>query len=195
MSDTEIVHPSGSNVIQFASRQRAKAPHGVIRDRADSLEELEPAIKASARCDLAEAGKPQSPVGHNERLRARRGEAWRKAEIATRYWRMMMDFYLAVSLAQDHGLPEALALHQPIKVGDRDFAVTKFREALVAQLLTPAARVADVNWKRAEFGRREWQFTAVKAQRIEKAIADDVAFLQAHPARQPCRKARSEGQP
>ena len=53
-----------------------------------------------------------------------------------------------------------------------------YREALNKQLLTPAPDMSSVNWKRhkkTEYG--------VKKELVEKAIADDIAFLDAHPAR------------
>ena len=59
----------------------------------------------------------------------------------------------------------------------------KWREALVKQLLTAAPDIGAVNWKRAQLAGRGFDYLPVKAPRIEQAIADDVAFLTAHPTR------------
>jgi hypothetical protein len=47
-------------------------------------------------------------------------------------------------------------------------------------LLTPAPDVASVNWKRHKLRR---SYVGVKKELVEKAIAVDIAFLDAHPAR------------
>jgi len=54
----------------------------------------------------------------------------------------------------------------------------------VHQLLTPASTVAEIAWKRAAFKAGDHKYTDVKPERIERAIADDVEFLKAHPVRQ-----------
>ncbi len=53
----------------------------------------------------------------------------------------------------------------------------------MSQLLTPAPTVAEVAWKRAAFKAGDHRYTDVKPERIERAIADDVEFLRAHPTR------------
>ena len=57
-------------------------------------------------------------------------------------------------------------------------ALDSYRAALNKQLLTPAPDVASVNWKR-----RELKSYGVKKELVEKVIADDIAFLDAHPTR------------
>jgi hypothetical protein len=49
------------------------------------------------------------------------------------------------------------------------------------QLLTAAPDMASVEWKRRQL--KETTFLNVTRERVEKAIADDVAFLNAHPTR------------
>ena len=49
------------------------------------------------------------------------------------------------------------------------------------QLLTPAPNVAAVAWKRAKLGGSDFPYLPVKPERVERAIADDIAFLTAHP--------------
>jgi hypothetical protein len=53
----------------------------------------------------------------------------------------------------------------------------------VKQLLTPAWDAASVKWKQSALAGGQHRFTDVKTARIERAIADDLAFLAAHPVR------------
>ena len=52
------------------------------------------------------------------------------------------------------------------------------------QLLTPAPDLASITWKRAKLARREIVPNCLpKAERVERAIVDDVAWLEAHPTK------------
>ncbi len=106
------------------------------------------------------------------------------AEAATRYWRLRIDFQSAVSWAQRMGTPEGRFHPSDPEERDRMSMVQRWRAALVKQLLTPAWDVASVKWKQAAFARGDHCYTGVKPERIERAIADDLAFLAAHPVRQ-----------
>jgi hypothetical protein len=64
----------------------------------------------------------------------------------------------------------------------------KYREALVKQLLTPAWDVASVKWKQMALAWGQHRYTDVKSEPIERPIADDLAFLAAHPVRQSRRR-------
>jgi hypothetical protein len=66
--------------------------------------------------------------------------------------------------------------------------VDTWREAVVKQLLTPAPDGAAVAWKRAKLAGRGFSHLPTKAERIERVIAEDLAFLAAHPVRQSKRK-------
>jgi hypothetical protein len=68
--------------------------------------------------------------------------------------------------------------HVEISEEGRWSILESYRAALGKQLLTPAPDVASVNWKR-----RELKSYGVKKELVEKAIADDIAFLDAHPTR------------
>ncbi|MGB9393116.1 MAG: hypothetical protein WCB70_24440, partial [Xanthobacteraceae bacterium] len=46
------------------------------------------------------AEPPLTETAKNGRLREKRNQIWRKAEAATRYWRVRMDFDHAVYMAQ-----------------------------------------------------------------------------------------------
>jgi hypothetical protein len=61
--------------------------------------------------------------------------------------------------------------------------VDTWRAALVKQLLTPAPDAGAVAWKRTQVRAENYRCTDVKPERIERAIADDVAFLEAHTRR------------
>ena len=50
-------------------------------------------------------------------------------------------------------------------------------------MLTPAPDMASVTWKRAQLKARYHKHTDLKPELIERAIADDVEFLKAHPTR------------
>jgi hypothetical protein len=124
-----------------------------------------------------------STTGENQRLRIERREVWRMAEAATDYWRARLNFDGAVSRVQDWGLPEG-RFHPAVKPEDHMPMVDRWRAALVKQLLTPAPDGASVKWKQAELARGQHRYSDVKSERIERAIADDLAFLVAHPVRQ-----------
>jgi hypothetical protein len=106
------------------------------------------------------------------------------AEAATRYWRLRIDFQSAVSWAQRMEIPEGRFHPSDPGESDRVSMVGKYRAALVKQLLTPAWDTASVKWKQMTLARGQHRYTDVKPERIERAIADDLAFLAAHPVRQ-----------
>jgi hypothetical protein len=132
---------------------------------------------------LDDQPKAGSATAGNGRLRKERHEVWRMAAAATRYWRVRIDFHDAVSSVQGREMPEGRS-HPAVNEDDRISMVGRWRAALVKQLLTPASDVASVNWKQAALARGQHRYTDVKPERIERAIADDLAFLAAHPVRQ-----------
>ena len=89
-------------------------------------------------------------------------------------------------------MPEA-AYHPVVDSKDHVPMVIRYREALVRQLLTPAPDANSGKWKQAALAGGKHRYTDVKPERIERAIADDLAFLAAHPVRQSNRKS-GEGQ-
>jgi hypothetical protein len=126
--------------------------------------------------------KAGSATAGNGRLRKERHEVWRMAEAATRYWRVRLDFEDAVSWAQRMEIPEG-GFHPAVDPDYRRPMVGKYRAALVKQLLTPAWDVASVKWKQMALASGQHRYADVKSERIERAIADDLAFLAAHPVR------------
>ena len=74
--------------------------------------------------------------------------------------------------------------------------VKRWREAMARQLLTPAPDVGSVTWKKMVLAGRQLRYTDMKPERVERAIAEDLAFLAAHPVRQSIRrsaKAKDDG--
>jgi hypothetical protein len=120
---------------------------------------------------------PTTRTARNARLRAARWEIWRKADAITDYWLALHRLTSAVERAERCGFKVARVHVQTS--GDMNSAIVDtYRDALNKQLLTPAPDVASVNWKR-----RELKTYGVKKELVEKAIADDIAFLAAHPTR------------
>jgi hypothetical protein len=74
-------------------------------------------------------------------------------------------------------------LHPEVDEEERWMIVNKWRASVAAQLLTPAPDAAAVTWKRTALRSGQHKYTDVTTERIERAIADDVAFLAAHPTR------------
>jgi hypothetical protein len=74
-------------------------------------------------------------------------------------------------------------LHTPLAPGSWGPILAKYRAAIMAQLLTPAPTAREIEWKRAVFKHGDHEHTDIKPERIERAIADDVEFLKAHPTR------------
>jgi hypothetical protein len=121
-------------------------------------------------------------TAENGRLREQRKQAWREAEAATRYWRLRLDFEDAVSFAQRLELPEG-SYHPAVESKDRYAMVGEWRKALVKQILTPAPDTRSVTWKQTVLAGRSLKHTDVTPERLKHVIANDLAFLAAHPIR------------
>jgi hypothetical protein len=131
----------------------------------------------------------------NGRLRDARKDAWNAAEAATRYWDVTRKFIDAVDMAQRHGVIEGHN-HKQRSPQERQGLVDLYRQALVEQLLTPAPDLRAVAWKQSVVDRDDYVFWGarggpaeagtiryIKKERVERAIAEDQAFLAAHPVR------------
>jgi hypothetical protein len=126
--------------------------------------------------------EPLTETCKNQRLRDARREVWHDAGAVTAYWRARLDWHSALEFAQGRGIADADRF-PPADNESRQSLVDTWRAALVKQLLTPAWDVASVKWKQMALARGEHRYTDVKPERIERAIADDLAFLAAHPVR------------
>jgi hypothetical protein len=124
-------------------------------------------------------GLTLTTTAKNARLRAARREAWQKADAATDFWYAYLRFTDQVSRARAAGVKEA---HQHAEESPeaRFEILDRYREALGRQLLTPAPTLEKVNWKRSLLNKTH---IGTKKEFVEKAIEDDIAFLNAHPTR------------
>jgi hypothetical protein len=118
----------------------------------------------------------------NRRLRDARREVWSEADVIREYWKARWKMESAIERAQTHDLPEGKN-HPPHDPNERWVMLSNWRQAIVQQLLTPAPDTAAIAWKKAALAGGEHEHTDVKSERIERAIADDVAFLTSHPTR------------
>jgi hypothetical protein len=101
-----------------------------------------------------------------------------------------MDWHDALSISQQYGIADSASF--PLAENESHLGlVDKWREAVAKQLLTPAPDLGAVTWKRAKLKSGDFSWLPIEAPRVERAIADDLAFLAAHPVRQ---LKRSEGQ-
>jgi hypothetical protein len=114
-------------------------------------------------------------------MRAERRDAWWLACRATEYWHARLKWHHELSTAQKYGIGDSGSF--PPANDSRFQAVDTWREAIAKQLLTPAPTLADVAWKRAKIKSDDFKYLPITLARAERAIADDLAFLAAHPTR------------
>ena len=142
---------------------------------------------------IARAARPQDGISEtlkNRNLRNARKPQWGRADAAREYWRRRLDMESGISTAQRHGIPEG-ANHPPRIPDDRWAMIANWRLSIAAQLMTPAPDTRAIAWKKAALDGGEWEYTDLTRERIERAIADDEAFLAEHPMRQSIRRKRS----
>jgi hypothetical protein len=132
-------------------------------------------------------GKPELPppateTAKNSRIRIARRDVWWHADRVSDYWRARLDWSSALGLAQQYGIADSASL--PSAENESRFGlVDKWRESVAKKLLTPAPDLAAITWKRAKLKSSDFPYLPVKKERVERAIANDVAFLEAHPTR------------
>lgn len=120
----------------------------------------------------------------NGRLRKRRRAAWRAANAAREYWRARWKLESAIAIAQSNGIAEGN--NHPIRncsSPERGETLGNYRAAIGKQLLTPASDARDIAWKKAVLKANDHAYTDVTTERAERAIAEDAAWLDAHPTR------------
>lgn len=146
--------------------------------------------RRSARI-LADRRPPETltETARNQRLRAQREEAWRKAEVETRYWKAKIEYDEAQFIAARHGIIPALGGDHDNNQDRRTLNVQKWRKAQLLQMLTPAPTVEALTWKRQAFASRQYEHIGMDPERIqrgvEQSIEEDAAWLKAHPTRRP----------
>jgi hypothetical protein len=118
----------------------------------------------------------------NKRMREGRQEPWHRARVTAQYWRARMDWCDALTVAQSAGIKEG-AGDKGDHPGDRDLSLRMWRNAIAAQMLTPAPDMGAITWKRGQLRGRQWRWTSTTDKQVERAIADDVAWLEQHPTK------------
>lgn len=130
----------------------------------------------------------------NRRLRHSRGHDWEDAGTAVEFWKALLEFQHAIRWAKYRNLPMAREYPEHTSQ-DESRSRDQWRAALVKQMLTPAPDMASVIWKRRMLAAEHHRYCKppVEAEKIERAIADDLAFLEAHPVmRKPVKKAKAQ---
>jgi hypothetical protein len=168
MAQADTDH-STNNVVKFVPRAASK----LGKKAAASSEPVSKPFRT----------EPATATGKNHRLRQQRRGDWCRADAVREYWKAAREMDSAIHRVQQHELPEG-DQHQPLAPGSLWPIIAKYRAAIIAQLLTPAPTALEITWKRAVFKHGDHEHTDIKPERIERAIADDVEFLKAHPVRQ-----------
>jgi hypothetical protein len=126
-------------------------------------------------------GRSTTPTAENGRLRKDRRAAWRRAEVLRQYWSTMLEMESVIGSAKSHGAMPLSALHSlPF---DRNTILVKYREALAQQMRTPVSDIAGLKWKQEALAKERYHYTGVTPERLRQAIAEDAAWLAAHPTR------------
>jgi hypothetical protein len=159
-------------IIQFSTAARSARP--VIGNRI-----LTP--RQRRREGKPELPPPATETAKNSRIRTARRDAWWLASRVSEYWRARIDWEHALETAQRWEIADSASL--PSVRNDRIGLVAIWREAIAKQLLTPAPDLGAVTWKRTKLKGRDFDQLPINAARAEQAIADDLAFLAAHPTR------------
>ncbi len=165
--------------VRIAARVSLKRCKSIVRAAGTSMARVE--LDQEPERPARDEGE-LSTTCKNSRLRQARDKAWDRACQTTSYWRARLDWHGELECAQKWGLADSGSF-PPAADENRFWLVDTWREAVVKQLLTPAPKVAAVAWKRAKFSGRDFSYLPVKPERVERVIADDVAFLDAHPTR------------
>jgi crotonobetainyl-CoA:carnitine CoA-transferase CaiB-like acyl-CoA transferase len=164
-----ISQPETAEIIQFAAI-RPKLAKGE-RPKISGL-----------HAPIVRDGEGLTETCRNLRLRSDRMEAWREADAVMDYWLISMKMDAAISYVQRFDVPEG-KLHPVREPKDHETLIERYRLAWCHLMLTPAPNNREVEWKRAQLKAENYEYTGLTPERIEQAIADDIAFLKAHPTR------------
>jgi hypothetical protein len=132
-------------------------------------------------------GKPELPpaateTAKNARIRSERYGAWLFAMRVADYWHARWMWRHELQTAQKYGIGDSGSFPPPAPASPFE-DVDMWREAVAKRLLTPASTLAHVAWKRAKIKSDEFKQLPITLARAEQVIADDLAFLAAHPVR------------
>ena len=178
-----------AEIFQFstAPRRSIKTSTRVGEDIGDNLpEEIDfrsPEWKARKAERAAERAANRPVTAINSDLRKERRGNWRQAGHVTDYWHARLEWNSALSCAQSWGVADSANFPAAGDIENRWKLVDTWREAVVKQLLTPAPDLGAITWKRAKLASGDFASLPTKPERIERAIADDEAWLAAHPTK------------
>jgi hypothetical protein len=183
-----------SNVIQFSASTR---PARTGSEKPSVAEVTAFCARALTPRQMRRLGKPELPppateTARNSRIRTARRDAWWRAERLEDYWRARLDWLSALSTAQRHGIGDS-ASFPSAETETRFELLDIWRAAVAKKLLTPAPDLAAITWKRGQLKSRGFSYVPVKKERVERAIANDVDFLAAHPTRKSIAASRPRG--
>jgi hypothetical protein len=171
-------------IIQFSAGAR---PVRKATDKRTPMEVTAIVTRALTPRQRRREGKPELPppateTAKNSRIRIARRDAWWHAGRVADYWDARRKWRHELATAQRYGIGDSASFPPPVSAGPFE-DVDLWREAVAKQLLTPSPTLGDVAWKRAKIKSDDFKQLPVTLVRAEQAIADDVAFLAAHPTR------------
>lgn len=157
---------SASPIVRMASKEIEMLPKEEKRLIAAEVERRISARMAGASADIS-----------LKKQRDARYEAWGEAGARASFWKALDDLQHALYVAQRKKMPEALR-YDPVELGSASWHATHhaYQGAIDRQLLTPAPNMGCVRWKQRQ------KFSRLPRDRIERAIADDLAWLKRYPA-------------
>ena len=126
----------------------------------------------------------QSPTPKTERNE--RWSYWRIVNAQRKFWETRLEYMRALQLAQQHKIPEALAM-SPHNSDDDAMLCRMNAVSMQQQLLAPVHNSNALNWKKVTL--RRWRgflsYNTIVATmaRIEEQIADDEAWIKANKGR------------
>jgi hypothetical protein len=188
MHDNVITFPPSSEATRGAgSAAASESPAAIVRfsspEKLRRAEKIMRSISEKQRM-AALVGGVSADISLNESLRRDRAGAWSRAEAKVQFLLAQLEYYRAVEHAQKYEVPDARGLLTLDAAADFQL-VESWRLAVMEHILTPAPKVSALTWKRrkvAGLGPFDWVGGATPA-RVEKALAEDEAFLKAFPAR------------
>jgi hypothetical protein len=165
-------------IIQFSAA--ARASRMAIHEPAVAEGTLTP--RQRRREGKPELPPPATETAKNARIRIERRDAWWFAERVADYLHARFMWQRELETAQKYGIGDSRSF-QLLAPASPFEGVDAWRLAVAKQMLTPAPTLATVAWKRAKIKSDEFNRLPVSLARAEQAIADDLAFLAAHPTR------------
>lgn len=138
-------------------------------------------IREPVKIELAPS-KPETATARNLRLRKQRSRAWYAAWARVGYYEAAMAMHSAIGVAQRADIDEG-RYHNPSDCEAYYTMLASHRRAKKAQLLTPASRLSDVEWKRKTMASAQFKFLELSPLRAQQIIDEDLEFLASHPVR------------